>query len=391
MIHLAVIETRPNPYHAPVYRELHEQLGISVTAIYASDAVLDESSGSGSIWTPDLLTGYRPYFLVRGAPRGAAVAVEAETYGLERALRHFRPDAVLLTGYHQRLYRSAFRLAQRQGVPVLFRAESTDHAPHRSLLKSWVRDNALRYVYQRCAALLYVGQRSRAHYLRLGVHPHRLIFSPYAVDTQRFHTDESARQRMRNVKRSELGIADDDFTILFSGSLVARKDPVRIVDAVRQLEISDGARMTIVFAGDGELVRELEIAASIDPPVSIRFAPVQEQAALSALYHAADVLVLPSIADETWGAVVNEALAHGLPAIVSHIVGSMPDLIEEGRTGAVFTAGSTDSLVAALRRTLPITRDPAVRTACRDAVRDYSIRNAALGIAAACERSVHHF
>ncbi len=386
MIHLAVIETRPNPYHAPVYRELHEQLGISVTAIYASDAVLEDP-----FWAGNLLEGYRPYFLVRGAQRGAAVAIEAETHGLERALRHFRPDAVLLTGYHQRLYRNGFRVAQRMGVPVLFRAESTDHAPHRGLVKSWVRDNALRYVYQRCAALLYVGQRSRAHYLRLGVHPHRLIFSPYAVDTQRFHTDESARQRMRNIKRSELGIAEDEFTILFAGSLAARKDPVRIIDAVRQLDLSDGTRMTVVFAGDGELVRELEVAASIDPPVSIRFAPVREQAALSALYHAADVLVLPSILDETWGVVVNEALAHGLPAIVSDIVGSMPDLIEEGRTGAVFQAGSTEGLIAALRRTVPITRDPAVRTACRDVVHEYSVRNAALGIASACERSVHHF
>jgi glycosyltransferase involved in cell wall biosynthesis len=65
-------------------------------------------------------------------------------------------------------------------------------------------------------------------------------------------------------------------------------------------------------------------------------------------YAAADVLVVPSSHDETWGLVVNEAMASGLPAIVSDQVGCAPDLVIPGETGFVFHAGDDDALAASI-------------------------------------------
>ena len=130
------------------------------------------------------------------------------------------------------------------------------------------------------------------------------------------------------------------------------------------------------------------MAASIDPPVQVRFPGFQNQRAMSAYYHAADCLVLPSLRDETWGLVVNEALAHGVPAVVSDQVGCAPDLIQDGATGAVFDAGDADSLAIALRRVLPLLNNGAARARCREIVSVYSVANAARGIAAAFERIV---
>ncbi len=59
--------------------------------------------------------------------------------------------------------------------------------------------------------------------------------------------------------------------------------------------------------------------------------------------------MLPSNGDETWGLVVNEAMACGLPAIVSDAVGCQPDLIEEHRTGFSFPCGDTYALMERLR------------------------------------------
>ena len=70
----------------------------------------------------------------------------------------------------------------------------------------------------------------------------------------------------------------------------------------------------------------------------------RNQTELPGLYAAADVLVLPSDGDETWGLVVNEAFACGLPAVVSDAVGCGPDLVEEGATGAVFALDDVGSL-----------------------------------------------
>ena len=66
-------------------------------------------------------------------------------------------------------------------------------------------------------------------------------------------------------------------------------------------------------------------------------------------YSCADVIVLPSIY-ESWGLVVNEAAACGVPAIVASNVGCGPDLIDERFTGFSFPSGDTDKLLAAMRK-----------------------------------------
>jgi glycosyltransferase involved in cell wall biosynthesis len=384
---IAVIETHPVQYHAPVYRELQAEFGINVTGVYASDFSIagyrDTEFGTTFAWDSDLLSGYSQRFLSRVDDGGARNAETTTAEGLDVALKELGPRAILVTGYHPRFYRQAFRIALKHGVPVLFRAETTDHARPRSLLKSLVRDNALRYVYRKCAALLYVGERSRMHYERLGVEPDRLIFSPYCVDERPFRTTEASRAEMRGQMREELNIKDDDFVILFSGKLVPRKDPLRLVEAARMLNA--GMRPYIVYLGAGALQEEIQTAASIDPPVQVCFVGFQNQQSLSAYYHAADCLVLPSLHDETWGLVVNEALAHGVPAIVSDAVGCAIDLIDGGNTGTVFEAGNGDSLAHALRRILPLLNNAAARERCRAIVNAYSVNNAARGIAAAFE------
>jgi glycosyltransferase involved in cell wall biosynthesis len=76
------------------------------------------------------------------------------------------------------------------------------------------------------------------------------------------------------------------------------------------------------------------------------------QSELPAVYASADLLVLPSDGQETWGLVVNEAMACGIPAVVSDAVGCGPDLIDPGRTGATFPFGDTAALTSAIRNVL---------------------------------------
>jgi glycosyltransferase involved in cell wall biosynthesis len=385
---LAVIETHPIQYHAPVYRELQAVHDITVTAIYGSNfsvaGYADQEFDTSFAWDTDLLSGYSHRFLATVEKGGGRNAASVSARGLREALMDLQPRAVLLTGYSPRFYRVAFRIALTLGVPVLFRAETTDHARKRGVFKRWFRDNALRHAYKKCSALLYVGEHSRMHYERLGVVPNKLIFSPYCVDTSAFQTNEADREGMREVRREELEIADNEFVILFSGKLVERKDPLRIIEAARLLK--DEAKPVIVFVGSGELRDDLGLAASIDSPVDVRFVGFQNQRALSPFYHAADCLVLPSVHDETWGLVVNEGLAHGLPCVVSDAVGCALDLIRDGATGAIFEAGNADDLAVALRRVLPLLNNAAVRTRCREIVEDYSVKVAARGIAAAFQQ-----
>ncbi|MBE2223377.1 MAG: glycosyltransferase family 4 protein, partial [Anaerolineae bacterium] len=109
----------------------------------------------------------------------------------------------------------------------------------------------------------------------------------------------------------------------------------------------------------------------------------QNQSALSPYYHAADLLVLPSRYSETWGLVVNEALHHGLPCVVSDRVGCAPDLIDCGNTGEIFPHDDAEQLAAGIMRASEWIGTMCVRDTCREKVKKYTVEYAAVGIASA--------
>lgn len=384
---LAVISSHPIQYHAPVYRSLQRQFGIPVTVIYGSDfsvvGYLDQEFGVEFAWDTDLLSGYDSTFLSRAAGGGARSVEEVTAGGLGRALSQIQPHAVLLIGYSLPLYRVAFWHAARMRLPILFRAEVTDHARMRSTPKRLARDQALRLFYRRCAALLYIGRRAQMHYRRLGCPDRKLFFSPYCVDIAPFKTDESARQQMRSVTRAQLNLANDKRVILFSGKLSERKGPDLIIRAIQQLPDELRQQTTLVFVGDGEMRPALQTMAASSPAVETLFPGFQNQQMLSQYYHAADAFVLPSRQGETWGLVVNEALHHGLPCVVSDAVGCAPDLIQAGITGEVFRSGQSDDLARALARVIETPPSEMRRARCRQQVADYTIERAAEGMARA--------
>lgn len=381
---LAVIETHPVQYHAPVYRAVQEQFKIPVTVIYGSDFSVvgykDREFGSNFAWDVDLLSGYTSLFLSHAAKESADSFMKISARGLAQTLRQVAPSAVLIGGYNLGFYRAALFSSWKENLPVLFRGETTDHARQRGTIKNLVRSNALRMLYQRCARLLYIGQQSLQHYKRLGCTDDKLIFSPYCVDTSPFETDEHARQQLRAPTRGSLGIAPEQTVILFSGKLRSRKGPDLLLEAIKKFPTEVRNKITVVFLGHGELKDDLERQAQAAPALQIRFVGFKNQTELSPYYHAADLLAVPSRHSETWGLVVNDALHHGVPCVVSDMVGCALDLVEANQTGEVFEAHSVEGLHGAIERALQLCERPEIREKCRQKVSLYSVEQAALGI-----------
>jgi glycosyltransferase involved in cell wall biosynthesis len=357
-VNLVVIQTHPVQYHVPVYRALVER-GIAVTALYGSDCSIvgyrDRGFGQNFAWDSDLTAGYKAVFMGTTA-QGSSAPEFASTEGLPACLRELQPDAVLITGYSPAFYRRALRAAFAARLPVLLRAETTDRGQPRSWLQRQARTLFLRRLYRRCAALLYIGQRSRAHYQRLHVPGSKLFFSPYTVDAASFQADDLARARLRERQRADLTINEDSLVLLYSGKLMARKAPLLLIDAVKLLPEAMRSRVTVVYLGDGELRTEVEQAAA-GAGVRALITGFVNQTRLSPYYHAADLLVVPS-QWETWGLVVNDALHHGLPAVVSSTVDCHPDLITAGSTGYVFEPHTAAALASELARAVAQTKPP---------------------------------
>jgi glycosyltransferase involved in cell wall biosynthesis len=294
-----------------------------------------------------------------------------------------RPEIILLSGYTSPFVRDALAQLALLPIPWVFRAETTDHAVQRAPVKALARDLFLRALYRRMSAVAYIGERSRLHYERLGVPRPRLFFAPYGVETAPFQMVEADRTKLRGPCRDALGVPDGRFVLLFSGKLSPRKDPAVMLHALRALSASLRDQLTLVYLGAGELADELLRLSREEPRVDVRIVGFKSQRELSAYYHAADALVLGSRWGETWGLVVNEALHHGLPCLVSDQVGCAPDLVLPGETGEIFDAGSGGSLARAIERIWPLLGTLACREQARAHVAGYTLDRAAAGLSEA--------
>lgn len=139
---------------------------------------------------------------------------------------------------------------------------------------------------------------------------------------------------------------------VFVGRLEERKNPLLLVEAVASL---GDVRLTMV--GSGPLLREVRGAvARHGVEDRVRLVERLDNAAVRTLIAGADLLVLPSRYDG-WGAVTNEALMAGTPAVVSDGAGSSL-LVADSDRGRVFRSQDADSLTVAMRAEL------ACRPAC---------------------------
>ena len=235
---------------------------------------------------------------------------------------------------------------------------------------------------RRFAACLSVGTRSEEYFQYYGAR--RVVRAPHFVDNERFASGAAQLAPERDTIRARWGIRPDAVVFLFAGKLMPGKRAQDLIAAVRGAR---NERVTALIVGDGVTRRECEELAA---PVAdrVRFAGFLNQGEMPAAYAASDVLVLPS-ESETWGLVVNEAMASGRPAVVSTAVGCAPDLITEGETGHTFAPGDA----AALPRILDAMasdddRLAAMSLAARSRVSSFSVDAARAGVEAAVRGAV---
>jgi glycosyltransferase involved in cell wall biosynthesis len=146
--------------------------------------------------------------------------------------------------------------------------------------------------------------------------------------------------------RREIGVDPDDRIITMIAALRPEKAHEVFLRAARLLVVShSGVKFLIV--GDGSRREELEAMASdLGLDDVVRFLGVRRDVAR--ILHISDVLALPSHpVVETLPMTVLEAMAAGVPVVATR-VGSVPDLIENGRTGLLIDPGDPDALARAM-------------------------------------------
>ncbi len=152
--------------------------------------------------------------------------------------------------------------------------------------------------------------------------------------------------------RNDRGADDGVLTILCVGRLVEGKGQTLLLRAAQRLAAM-GVPARVVLVGDGPSRASFEAEAS-RCGVDVCFTGAVGTDALPKLLCEADVFCLPSFAEGV-PVVLMEAMASGLPVVATRITG-VPELVEDGVSGYVVTAGRDDVLADALAK---IARDPA--------------------------------
>jgi glycosyltransferase involved in cell wall biosynthesis len=378
---LGILSSHPIQYQAPWFRELAKVLDLQVYFAHQTTASEQAQAGFGVgfDWDVDLLTGYAHRFLPNTSRHpGVNHFGGCDTPQIGEAIRGGGFDAFVVTGWYLKSYWQAIRACRGARVPVLVRGDS-----HLLTPRSWLKRSLKQMVYRRLLrqfdGFLVVGQRHRDYLLHYGAEAGRMFPAPHFVDNRWFAERAAAALAARGEIRRTWGARDETVVVLFVGKLMRLKRPGDILQAMARLP--NGSAVAI-FVGSGELGAELELEAK-RLGVAVQFEGFKNQSELPRYYAAADVLVLAS-ESETWGLVVNEAMACGLPAIVSEAVGCSPDLIEEGITGFTFPVGDTTALAERIRKlSLLRARGHPFQEAVRKKIEDYSVESAVAGTVAA--------
>ena len=213
----------------------------------------------------------------------------------------------------------------------------------------------------------------------------RIRIVPCCIDVDAFRSGARQARDNREQIRAGWDVAGNELVVLFVGKLVDLKRAGDLLDAAGAL-VRAGRAVRVVLVGTGPLEAKLRRQAS-DLHVPATFAGFVNQSFLPKFYVAADLLVLPS-ESETWGLVVNEAFACGLPAIVSDRVGCAPDMICHDVTGRVVPIGGGQELVRAIEEIGAKARDPAVIEELARMTERYSPRRSAETFIATAEASL---
>jgi glycosyltransferase involved in cell wall biosynthesis len=345
---LAIIATHPIQYQTPIWSALASDGRVPFEVWYLSDfgvrPSFDPQFEKVFRWDIETLAGYPYQFLETASGSSPSSFWKCRLREqLRLRIRSSGVKAVWVQGWQVAGYWQAVREAVAAEVKVWLRAESNDLAPVH-WWKKQAKRAALGYLFSHVDLFLCIGSANERLYRRYNVPQAKMFSAPYAVDNDRFGAQAIGLRSERAKLRRAWGIADDAFCILFCGKLIDKKRPMDIVNAVNLLRgRSQGADIHLLFVGTGKLGHELRAAcnATFDAEapentkrnvdaVAASFAGFLNQTEISRAYVAADCLVLPSDYGETWGLVVNEALASGLPCIVSDACGCAEDLIEKG-------------------------------------------------------------
>lgn len=349
-MHIVVLFHHIGGYHAARLRAAHAvclQQGWQFTAIQETDSAQEHPWGdlSQAITFPlkTLLTAKEAPDERDLHPQSTAAASR-----LPACLDKLSPDVLFIPGWGYPNSRAALKWSKQHHRIAILMSESKAN----DLPRVWWKEKLKSLFYIRKFKAALVGGHLHRDYLAQLGFPQKGIFFGYdIVDNDYFsHRAQKARQNP-DVTRRQYQIPSGRYFITVS-RFIPRKNILRLIDAFAEYRKASALEnpLDLVICGSGaeeenirSRVSKYQLESSVHLPGFKSYEEMPEWFGL------ADAFIHPALSEQ-WGLVVNEALASGLPALVSNRCGCFPELIKEGETGFGFDPENVEQLAGLMTK-----------------------------------------
>jgi 1,2-diacylglycerol 3-alpha-glucosyltransferase len=374
---IAVLFHRLGPYHLARLAAAGARCDLTAIELSAVDRTY--------AWAP-----------VSGAPNFARVTlfadedVDLKPRGLvgrtvRDSLAAADPGAVAVPGWSHPSALAALLWCVRNGRPAVLMSESAMHDERRRP----AREAAKRRIVRLFGSALVGGAPHREYACALGLPAPAVVAGYDVVDNAHFARRAREASASDQGSRRRLGLPARFF--LASARFVAGKNLLFLLDAYADYRRHVGAEAwRLVLLGDGPLRAEVESRiAGLGLTGEVLLPGFRQYHELPAFYGLAGAFVHAS-ATEPWGLVVNEAMAAGLPVLVSERCGCARDLVRDGVNGFTFDPWDVAQLAGMMHRIAAMTdaqRD-AMAAAGRGIIAEWGPERFADGLMRAAELAV---
>jgi glycosyltransferase involved in cell wall biosynthesis len=349
---LGIVFTHPTQHHAPLWRKLNEQPGVSVKVFYLCNENQvggDPHLNSSEPWDVDLLSGYQYEYLktFRGK---IASNIEKGLFnrGLMSRITPQNVDAVFMQSFYTYSNRLAFLLCKLRGIPTIMHNDASIITDDRY---SRLRQVALSIFYPSMYGMvdywIATGDHNSIYLRHYGVPDEKMVRGCIPYDRERFEQTIAHNQDEIQQIRQKLCWSNDTVLYGFTGKYIERKNPFEFIEAIAQAHKTD-PRIRGIMIGGGVLEPEINkrLATMNGEVINVGFV---NQSKLPLYYAAMDVFVSTSRIDPH-PLVVSEAMAAGCPVILSDRCGNWgySDILQHRYNGLVYPCGNVNALAESM-------------------------------------------
>ena len=253
-----------------------------------------------------------------------------------RHIARIKPSIIVAANGYALMYATLARLWSRSPAPVV----ATFHTTRLFGAKEHVKMLVERLFFWHARCSVFVCESQKRYWLRRGVGSRENTLIYNGVDIGHFRNSPSSETR--RALRQECGFGETDYVIGISAVLRPEKNHVQLVDALAALH-GKGIPARLLAIGDGPTRAAVEARArQLGLEADVRITGLQQD--VRPYIAICDVMVLCSVAVETFSLAALEAMAMGKP-VVHSALGGAAEMVFPGHNGFLFPVGNTAALV----------------------------------------------